>query len=79
MDPRPKQIPEDEPETEEQREKEKRRREQEKKFGYLQQNIDGITAVFPQMSSGTIPSDVLGSYTGTPEDNHQPTQDADDL
>ena len=28
-----------------------------------------------------IPSDVLGSYTGTPEgtDNEMPTQDADDL
>ncbi len=26
-----------------------------------------------------IPADVLGSYTGTPEDGGRPVQDADDL
>ncbi len=26
-----------------------------------------------------IPSDVLGSYTGVPEDGEEPIQDADDL
>lgn len=28
---------------------------------------------------GKIESDVLGSYTGTPEDGEEPEQDADDL
>ena len=28
---------------------------------------------------GEIPSDVLGSYTGTPEQGEMPEQDADDL
>lgn len=28
---------------------------------------------------GPIPSDVLGSYTGTPESGEVPEQDADDL
>lgn len=77
MEPRPWDVPEIEPETEEKREK--RRREYEKKFGYLQQNIDGMTEVFPQTGSGEIQSDVLGSYTGMAEDFSQPTQDADDL
>ena len=77
MDPKPWDVPELDPESEKQ--KEQRRREREKKFGYLQQNIDGITEVFPKMSDGPIFSDVLGSYTGTPEDCLQPTQDADDL
>ncbi len=31
------------------------------------------------MSAQNIFSDVLGSYTGIPEDGGQPTQDADDL
>lgn len=31
------------------------------------------------MSAENIFSDVLGSYTGVPEDGGQPTQDADDL
>lgn len=32
-----------------------------------------------QQGRGDIPSDVLGSYTGTPEDGGVPEQDADDL
>lgn len=32
-----------------------------------------------QQGRGPIPSDVLGSYTGTPEDGEVPEQDADDL
>lgn len=30
-------------------------------------------------SRGKVPSDILGSYTGTPRDDEVPEQDADDL
>ncbi|MDD6175734.1 MAG: hypothetical protein PUC59_08265 [Firmicutes bacterium] len=77
MDPKPWNVPEIDPDSD--AEKEKRRREREKKYGYLQQNLDGIIEVFPKMNDGPISTDVLGSYTGTPDDGRQPTQDADDL
>lgn len=32
-----------------------------------------------RMQQGPIPSDVLGSYTGTDEEGGAPVQDADDL
>ncbi len=32
-----------------------------------------------EQSRGPIPSDVLGSYTGTPASGERPEQDADDL
>ena len=32
-----------------------------------------------EQGRGEIPSDVLGSYTGTPADGVHPEQDADDL
>ena len=32
-----------------------------------------------EQGRGVIPSDVLGSYTGTPDQGEQPEQDADDL
>lgn len=32
-----------------------------------------------EQGRGAISSDVLGSYTGTPEDGERPVQDADDL
>ncbi len=35
--------------------------------------------VLPKQGRGRISSDVLGSYTGTPEDGGMPIQDADDL
>lgn len=35
-----------------------------------------LTEVF---SKSDIPTDVLGSYTGTPADGGKPEQDADDL
>lgn len=35
--------------------------------------------VLPKQGRGWISSDVLGSYTGTPEDGGMPIQDADDL
>ena len=33
----------------------------------------------PNQGRGSILSDVLGSYTGTAQDNEVPEQDADDL
>lgn len=36
-------------------------------------------SVLPRMNHGKIPSDVLGSYTGTGLYDPQPVQDADDL
>ena len=77
MDPKPWNVPELDPDSE--KTKEKRRKEREKKYGYLQQNIDGITEILPKMNDGPIQSDVLGSYTGTAECSLIPTQDADDL
>ncbi len=35
--------------------------------------------VMRRMNQGEIPSDVLGSYTGTDEYDETPVQDADDL
>ena len=69
--------PIEEPDTQERRD-EAARRKRMRKFGYMQ-NIDGMTQILPQISSAPIPSDVLGSYTGTAEDYEAPVQDADDL
>ena len=33
----------------------------------------------PMNKEGVIPTDVLGSYSGTPLDGSQPVQDVDDL
>lgn len=35
--------------------------------------------ILQEQGRGAIPSDVLGSYTGTPETGDRPDQDADDL
>lgn len=71
-------YPMEEPDTERRRVEEQRRRDYQKKFGYMQ-NIDGIAEVLPQMNRSDVPSDVLGSYTGTGLSDEQPVQDADDL
>ncbi len=42
-------------------------------------NINAMAATMPEMNQKQIPSDVLGSYTGTAEDGDAPTQDADDI
>ena len=70
-------YPIEEPDTQKQRD-EAARRERMRKFGYMQ-NIDGMTQILPQISSAPIPSDVLGSYTGTAAADPHPEQDADDL
>lgn len=38
-----------------------------------------MAATLLNMNRGAIPTDVMGSYTGTAEDGEEPTQDADDL
>ena len=38
-----------------------------------------VMQVMPMAGQGDIPSDVAGSYTGTPADGTIPEQDADDL
>ena len=42
-------------------------------------NIQDLAATMRRMNQEKIPSDVLGSYTGTDEADEQPVQDADDL
>lgn len=70
-------YPIEEPDTRT-RQDEADRRKRMKKFGYME-NIDGLTQVLPQIGTAPIPSDVLGSYTGTAADDPMPVQDADDL
>lgn len=43
------------------------------------QNIQDKAETLQQQGRGPIHSDILGSYTGTPEDGEVPEQDADDL
>lgn len=38
-----------------------------------------LAAVMRRMNQGRIPSDVLGSYTGTDVEDERPVQDVDDL
>lgn len=40
---------------------------------------DQASEALREQGRGDIPSDVLGSYTGTPADGGRPIQDADDL
>ncbi|MDF1494173.1 MULTISPECIES: hypothetical protein [Eubacteriales] len=42
-------------------------------------DVDKMAATLPNMSKSEIPTDVLGSYTGTARDGEKPDQDADDL
>jgi len=42
-------------------------------------SADELTKIMSEQSRKDIPSDVLGSYTGTPVDGGVPVQDADDL
>ncbi len=73
-----KRYPLEEPDTQKRKDEAERRRQYEQKFGYME-NIDGITEVLPQQSGWEVPSDVLGSYTGTGMYDAFPEQDADDL
>lgn len=44
-----------------------------------ERRAEHAACALPDMNKGEIPSDVNGSYTGTPLDDLVPVQDADDL
>lgn len=44
-----------------------------------EEKVGKMASTLPNMSKSDIPSDILGSYTGTPRDGEKPDQDADDL
>nr|MDD6336477.1 hypothetical protein [bacterium] len=54
-----------------------KRRKQKK--GGADNRADQAAHVWPKLRQEDIPTDVLGSYTGTADDGDQPVQDADDL
>lgn len=45
----------------------------------VQAEIKKMAVTLQNMSKGEIPTDVMGSYTGTARDDDIPIQDADDL
>jgi hypothetical protein len=45
----------------------------------VQNEIERMAATLQNMSKSEIPTDVMGSYTGTARDGDIPIQDADDL
>ena len=53
--------------------------EDDKKLSPVTPIVAGSSVVLQHQSESGVPSDVNGSYTGTPIDGGQPTQDADDL
>lgn len=60
------------------------RRERNHKNNRLHSNmkihrIKNIAATLRKINQAEISSDILGSYTGTPQDHENPEQDVDDL
>ena len=53
--------------------------EADKKLSPVTPIVAGSSVVLQHQSENAVPSDVGGSYTGTPIDGGQPVQDADDL
>jgi hypothetical protein len=47
--------------------------------GQVEAEIKIMAATLQNMSKSEIPTDVMGSYTGTARDGDIPIQDADDL
>ena len=45
----------------------------------ISENLRDESHTLRHQGKGAIPSDVLGSYTGTPDTDDIPEQDADDL
>ncbi len=45
----------------------------------LADTVENAVHAMPRQGRGSIVSDVLGSYTGTAQDDEVPEQDADDL
>lgn len=52
---------------------------QSKKKSGAEQKAEKVASMMKQTGKGSILSDVSGSYTGTPQDDLYPVQDADDL
>ncbi|WP_050698202.1 MULTISPECIES: hypothetical protein [Eubacteriales] len=52
---------------------------QSKKKSGAEQKAEKVASMMKQTGKGSILSDVGGSYTGTPQDDLYPVQDADDL
>lgn len=50
-----------------------------KKLIHKKQSVQSAINALPTEGRGSILSDVLGSYTGSPENGEVPEQDADDL
>jgi hypothetical protein len=50
-----------------------------KKPIHKKQSVQSAINALPTEGRGSILSDVLGSYTGSPENGEVPEQDADDL
>ena len=46
---------------------------------HVTDTAEQVAHTLPKQGRGSIVSDVLGSYTGTAQDNEVPEQDADDL
>lgn len=53
--------------------------EKQNKKKEVKPNIDEMAATLKNMSKSEIPTDVMGSYTGTSRDDDKPIQDVDDL
>jgi hypothetical protein len=45
----------------------------------VDKDIEEMAKTIRAANRSKIPTDVMGSYTGTPRDGEVPTQDADDL
>lgn len=50
-----------------------------RKSGSNSSSVNSVAQTMQHQSEHGVPSDVLGSYTGTPIDGLVPEQDADDL
>lgn len=57
----------------------KEEREQNRTQKQRGHRIITLAATIRKQNQGEIPSDLLGSYTGTGENGEKPEQDADDL
>lgn len=50
-----------------------------KENDHVDSKIEKMAETLKNMSKSEIPTDVMGSYTGTARDGDAPVQDADDL
>lgn len=57
----------------------KNKADKEKRAKEISSEIDEMASILQKENHYELPTDVLGSYTGTSHDGGSPTQDADDL